>query len=166
MSRPDRRRRPQRPARVDRALLALVAVLAVAASGCQAIKVNAPEPTPLDFGGIAGDIALEGVTVGRPISGDAGCHDPNIIPTAVGFDVSGLGVSTPIRARVYIFRDRAAYERRRPDVDTCVAAYAADPATVEFIEASPYVLVVQGPIPDAFKTALRTGLTKAAGNGD
>ena len=134
--------------------------------GCSALKGKPPEPTPLDFNGIAGQIGLQGVAVGRPISGDAGCTNPTLIPTAVGFDVSGLGVTTPIRARVYIFADRAAYERRRSDVDTCVGAWAADPANVEFLDASPYVLVVQGPIPEAFKAALMRGLVAAAGNGD
>lgn len=143
-----------------------LALAAVLLAGCQAINGKPPEPTPLDFGGIAGDIALEGVTVGRPVSGDAGCHDPAMIASAVGFDVSGLGVPTPLRARVYIFGSHDAYDRRRADVDTCVAEWATDPATVELIDASPYVLVVQGPIPDAFKAALRSGLTAAAGNGD
>jgi hypothetical protein len=143
-------------------VLAAVAILA----GCSALKGTVPEPTPLDFNGIAGQLGLQGLTVDDPISGDAGCTDPTIIPTAVGLNVSGLGVTTPLRARVYIFANRAAYERRRADVDTCVAAYAADPATVEFIDASPYVLVVQGPIPAAFKTALQQALQLAAGNGD
>jgi hypothetical protein len=152
--------------RADQCRLVGLAVVALLLAGCSALKGTAPQDTPQDFGGIAGDIALAGVTVGRPVSGDAGCKDPTLIATAVGFDVSGLGVPTPIRARVYIFADHAAYERRRPDVDTCVAAWATDPATVEFIDASPYVLVVQGPIPPAFKAALVRGLTAAAGNGD
>lgn len=152
------------PGVVPGVALGLVVVLLVA--GCSAFKGTAPEPTPQDFGGIAGDIALEGITVGRPVSGDAGCTDPSLIPTAIGFDVSGLGVPSPIRARVYIFSNHAAYERRRPDVDTCVGAWATDPPNVEFIDVSPYVLVVQGPVPDAFKTALTRGLTAAAGNGD
>jgi hypothetical protein len=146
--------------------LAVVATVTVVLAGCQAINGKPPEPTPLDFGGIAGDIALEGITVGRPVSGDAGCQDPTMIASAVGFDVSGLGVSTALRARVYIFGSHDAYERRRSDVDTCVGSWATDPANVEFIDASPYVLVVQGPIPTAFKTALSTGLQAAAGNGN
>jgi hypothetical protein len=148
-----------------RAILAF-AIVGLLLAGCSALKGTAPENTPQDFGGIAGDIALEGILVGRPVSGDAGCKDSTLIATAVGFDVSGLGVPSPIRARVYIFGDRAAYDRRRADVDTCVAAWATDPATVEFIDASPYVLVVQGPIPAPFKAALVRGLTAAAGDGD
>jgi len=144
--------------------MALMAVLILA--GCSALKGTVPEPTPLDFNGIAGQLGLQGLTIGDPISGDAGCTDPSLIPTAVGFDVSGLGVTTPLRARVYIFANRDAYDRRRPDVDSCVASFAADPATVEFIEASPYVLAVQGPVPAQFKTALRKGLQLAAGNVD
>jgi hypothetical protein len=149
-----------------RAPLRVALIAALLVGGCQAINGKPPEPTPLDFGGIAGDIALEGITVGRPVSGDAGCHDPTMIASAVGFDVSGLGVSTPIRARVYIFGSRDAYDRRRSDVDACVGSWATDPAAVEFIDASPYVLAVQGPIPDAFKAALAAGLHEAAGNGD
>jgi hypothetical protein len=146
--------------------IAAVVLIAPLLGGCQAIYGKPPEPTPLDFGGIAGDIALEGITVGRPVSGDAGCHDATMIASAVGFDVSGLGVSTPLRARVYIFGNRDAFDRRRADVDACVGSWATDPANVEFIDASPYVLAVQGPIPDAFKAALNSGLHEAAGNGD
>ena len=141
-----------------------MALALVVVAGCQALTGKPPEPTPLDFGGIAGDIALEGITVGRPVSGDAGCHDPTMIAAAVGFDVSGLGVSSPLRARVYIFGSRDAYNRRRADVDTCVGAWASDAPNVEFIDAAPYVLVVQGPVPDAFKTALSAALHAAAGD--
>lgn len=131
-------------------------------AGCSALQGHPPEPTPLDFGGIAGQIALQGIAVDRPISGDAGCTDTTLIATAVGLDVSGLGVSSPLRARIYIFGDKAAYDRRRADVDTCVAAWATDPATVEFVDASPFVLAIQGPVPAPFKAALVRALTTAA----
>ena len=143
--------------------LILGAVLAV--GGCSALQGSSPEPTPRDFPGITAELFVQGIAVGRPVSGDAGCDDPTLIPTAIGFDASGLGVDSPIRARVYIFGDRAAFERRRADVDTCVAAWAADPATVEFVDSSPFVLVVQGPVPAAFKAALVRAITTAAGNG-
>ena len=105
------------------------------------------------------------LTVARPVSGDAGCNDATLIPTAIGFDLSGLGVTTPLRARVFIFNGPAAYERRRGDVDTCTAAWTSDPASVEFVDASPLVLVVQGPVPAAFKAALVRAVTTASGSG-
>jgi hypothetical protein len=160
----DRRRRRVGRGPLGR-LVALVGLAAFLVAGCSALQGRPPEPTPLDFPGIAGQIALQGIVVGRPVAGDAGCTDPTLIPTAIGFDVSGLGVASPIRARVYMFRDAATYERRRADVDTCTAAYATDPATVEFIDAAPFVLVVQGPVPEAFKAALRTALRISAGAG-
>ena len=146
-------------------IAAATLVAALVVGGCTALQGRPPEPTPLDFGGIATQLTLQGLTVARPISGDAGCADPTIIPTAIGFDLSSLGVEQPIRARVYIFGDRAAYERRRADVDRCVAAWATDPAAVEFVDGSPFVLVVQGPVPALFKSALGRAITTAAGNG-
>ena len=163
---PDRRgcrgrTRPGRVARAGALGLALVMVL----GGCSALQGSPPAPTPLDFPGIANQIVQQGLAVGGPVAGDAGCSDASIIATAIGFDVSGAGVVSPIRARVYIFGSHAAYDRRRADVDACVAAWATDPPNVEFIDASPYVLVVQGPVPAAFKAALTRALTVAAGNG-
>lgn len=156
-----RRTRGVAPAR----WLALV-LGALLLAGCSALQGHPPEPTPLDFGGIAGQIALQGIAVDRPVSGDAGCQDPTLIPTAIGLDVSGLGVTSPLRARIYIFGNKAAYDRRRADVDSCVAAWATDPGTVEFVDASPFVLAIQGPVPAAFKAALVRALTTAAaGNG-
>jgi hypothetical protein len=134
-------------------------------SGCAAFRGATPEPTPLDFPGIAGQLALHGIEVGSPIAGDAGCTDATLIPTAIGFDAAGLDQAATVRVRVYIFRNRETYERRRPDVDACVAAWATDPATVEFVDASPYVVAIQGPVGARFKTALRESLTVAAGNG-
>ena len=142
--------------------IALMALAAVTLGGCSALQGQPPEPTPLDFGGIAGQIALQGIAVDRPISGDAGCTDPKLIPTAVGLDLSGLGVASPLRARIYIFNDTAAYDRRRADVDSCVAMWATDPGSVEFIDASPFVLAVQGPVPAPFKAALAHALATAA----
>ncbi len=143
------------------ALTACVAVLA----GCSAILEGPPEPTPLDFPGIAGEIANRGLDLDRITSGDDGCGDPTLTATAIGFDVRGLGVTDPIRLRVYIFRTGDTYDRRRPDVDACVAAWARDPGAAEFVDARPYVLVGQGPWPEAFKAAIREALTVAAGNG-
>jgi hypothetical protein len=70
-----------------------------------------------------------------------------------------------VRLRIYIFRDKATWERRRTAVDDCVALWATDPATFEFVDASPYVVAGQGPWPPQFKAALRAAITEAAGNG-
>jgi hypothetical protein len=151
--------------RAEPRLAALLATTLLVLAGCSALRGSPPEPTPLDFPGIANQIVQQGLAIGDPVAGDAGCSDASIIATAIGFDVSGVGVASPIRARVYIFGSHAAYDRRRADVDTCVGAWATDPPNVEFIDAAPYVLVVQGPVPAAFKAALTRALAVAAGNG-
>jgi hypothetical protein len=157
----DRRRSRGGPSRLAAGGLVAVLVAALILGGCSSFGQPAG-PTPLDFGGIVNQLTLQGLTVERPTSGDAGCSDPTIIPTAIGFDLSGLGVTAPIRARIYIFGDTTAYDRRRVDVDACVAAWSTVPAAIEFIDASPFVLVVQGPVPAAFKAALVRAITTAA----
>ena len=146
-----------------RALALVVSVVAL--TGCGAILEGPPEPTPMDFPGIAGEIANRGLDLDRIVSGDDGCGDPTLTATAIGFDVRGLGATDPIRLRVYIFRTGETYDRRRPDVDRCVAAWASDPGAVEFVDARPYVVAGQGPWPDALKAAIREALAVAAGNG-
>jgi hypothetical protein len=140
-------------------------VAAIVLAGCSGLVERQPTPTPQDFGGIVAAFGSTGITVTNPQSGDAGCSDPNLIPTAIRFDAIGLGATTPIRVRVYIFANRVAWERRLPDVDACTAAWATDPATFETVESSPYVLAGQGPWPAAFKAAIRAALLAAAGNG-
>ena len=134
-------------------------------TGCSAVLQPSPDPTPMDFPGIAGELANRGLVLDRITSGDAGCNDSTLVPTAIGFDASGLGVGEPTRLRIYIFRTGDTFDRRRPDVDPCVATWATDPATVEMIDARPFVLAGQGPWPAAFKAAVREALTFAAGNG-
>ncbi len=154
---------PRRRARRTTLGLALLLAVGVAVAACDSFGPP-PGPTPLDFPGLADQLELQGLTVVQPRSGDAGCTDPTLIPTAIGFDISGLGVTSPIHARVYLFADGPTYDRLRPAVDTCVAAWASDPAMIEFIETSPFVLALQGPVPDAFKAALRTaGRASATG---
>jgi len=138
---------------------------ALALAGCAGLVEREPSPTPQDFGGIVSAFGAAGIVVRNPQSADAGCSDPNLIPTAIGFDATGLGVTTPIHLRVYIFGSRDSFDRRLSDVDACVATWATDPATFETVESSPYVLAGQGPWPAAFKAAIRAGLLAAAGNG-
>ena len=145
---------------------AFVAILAAfVLGGCSGLVEREPSPTPQDFGGMVTALGSVGIFVQSPRSGDAGCSDPNLIPTAIGFDATGLGVAAPIHLRVYIFGDRDAWQRRRVDVDACVATWAADPATFESVDPSPYVLAGQGPWPALFKAAIRAALLAAAGNG-
>jgi hypothetical protein len=145
--------------------LVFVMLAALAVGGCSRILQASPEPTPMDFPSMAGELARQGIVIGQYASGDDGCHDSTLTATAIGFDASGPGVTTPIRLRVYIFADGAAFDRRRADVDACAAKWATDPGTMEFVDASPFVLVGQGPWPEAFKSALRAAMTAAAGNG-
>ena len=86
----------------------MVAVLFVTSlAACSTISVGAPSPTPADFPGIAGELTQRGITVDRIVSGDGGCADTNLARTAIAFDASGLDQATPVRVRVYIFRNRA-----------------------------------------------------------
>jgi hypothetical protein len=141
----------------------ILAALALVAGGCNAIVASPPAPTPADFAGIASALAARGIGVDHVVSGDAGCADVALGRTAIGFDASGLGISTPTRVRVYIFNDQAAYERRQADIDTCSTTWATDVTTFERLDVVPYVLVGQGPWPTEFKTAARAALIAAAG---
>jgi hypothetical protein len=154
---------------LDRPRLRRVASLTVLAAfllaGCSAILEDQPVATPVPFPEISGFLAQHGIVVSNYTSGDAGCVDRNLIPTAIAFDAAGLDALQPLRLRIYIFRDHDTWQRRRPDVDACAALWATDPATFEFVDASPYVVASQGPWPPQFKAALRAAITEAAGNG-
>ena len=139
-------------------LLSVVAACSVAAG-------SPPVPTPADFQGITAEVARRGVQVNRFVSGDAGCDDAVLAPTAISFDAHGLDQSETVRIYVYIFRNRASFERLRAQVDACAADFVTDPATFESVEQSPYVLAGQGPWAPEFEAALREGLAIAAGNG-
>ena len=100
------------------------------------------------------------------VSGDAGCADPVLIPTAIAFDAKGLDQATTVRAYVYIFNNRAAFERLRSTIDACARSFVIDPQTYQSIDESPFVLAGQGPWGTEFEKALRDGLAIAAGSGD
>jgi hypothetical protein len=141
----------------------LVGVLVAA---CGTISRTPPAPTPADFQGIAGFIVQRGIQISRIVSGDAGCPDPALGKTAIGFDAMGLDQATPVRMYVYIFRDRATYERLRATVDECARTYVTDPSTYDPVEASPYVLSGQGPWGATFRKNLQAAISEAAGTGD
>lgn len=142
-----------------------VLVAAMALGGCAGILQSPPVPDPEPFPGIAGQLGRFGVNVSSWTAGDAGCDDPSLNPTAIRFVADGLDQTTPLQLRIYIFRNREAWERRLSDVDDCAAAWADDPETFELVQVSPYVLAGQGPWPPNFDEAIRKGLEAAAGSG-
>jgi hypothetical protein len=146
------------------AIAALVAVLFL--SACGAIAVTPPAPTPADFTGIATELTKRGLVLDKLTSGDAGCDDQTLTQTAIGFDAKGLDQADPVRLRIYIFRNRDAFDRLRSTVDTCARSFVTDPDTYEALEQSPYVLTGVGPWPPRFKAVLRQALEVAAGTGD
>ena len=125
-----------------------------------------PAPTPADFQGIATELSKRAIAIDRIVSGDAGCADPVLVPTAIGFDASGLDQAQPVRIYLYVFRNRPAFERLRATVDDCARTFVTDPDTFETAEQSPYVVAGQGPWAPDFEAALREGLEVAAGTGD
>ena len=125
-----------------------------------------PAPTPADFQGIAAELSKRDIALDTLVSGDAGCDDPTLIQTAIGFDASGIDQADPIRIHIYIFRNRASFEKLRATIDSCARAFVTDPQTFETVEQSPFVLAGQGPWAPGFEAAVRDALEVAAGTGD
>lgn len=144
--------------------LATVA-LAMAVAGCGLVSTTPPSPTPADFLGIAAELARRGIAVDHYVAGDAGCNDHTLAPTAISFDASGLDQASPVHVYLYVFRNRATYERLRGTVDSCARTYVSDPDAYESIDQSPFVVAGQGPWSPEFEAALRAGFETAAGTG-
>ena len=151
---------PTRPLALCLALLAALAV-----SACSFVETAPPSPTPADFPDTAIQLTQRGVVIDRVVSGDAGCDDKVLAPTAIAFDASGLDQPSKVRIYLYVFRNRESFERLRATIDDCARTFVTDPETYESIEDSPFVLAGQGPWAPKFKTALRAGLEAAAGTG-
>ena len=147
--------------------IALVATLALVLAGCgSGLEVihGSPTSTPTDFAGLTQKLANNNIVVDKVVSGDAGCTDQGLAPMAISFTVAGLGENSPLPARLFRFRNDDSYTKLRATVDTCAAEWVTDPANLLMIDASPYVLVMEGVIDQAFIDALRTSLHEAAGN--
>ncbi len=153
------------PLAVASRVVALALALAMVLGACGVVSTTPPAATPADFVGITSEFANRGVAVNRFVSGDAGCVDPVLAPTAIAFDAKGLDQADNVRIYIYIFRDREAFERLRASVDACAASFVTDPSTFETVEESPFVLAGQGPWGAKFEAALRAGLEAAAGTG-
>ncbi len=154
------------PRRPGLGLATLLAALALLVAACDYVETTPPAPTPADFGGIAIEFAKRGLHLDHIVSGDPGCTDTTLAPTAIAFDADGLDQTTPVRIYLYSFADRATFERLRATIDTCARSFVTDPQTFQSVEESPYVLASQGPWGTQFEAALRTGLKVAAGTGD
>lgn len=144
---------------------ALLVAILVGLAGC-GVRTTPPPPTPADFQGIAGELVKRGLRIEHIVSGDAGCKDITLERTAIGLDAAGLDQEAPTRLFVYIFRNRASFERLRETVDRCARSYATDPDAFESIEASPFVVASAGPWAPEFRSAVRAAITAAAGTGD
>ena len=144
----------------------LVAALAVTLAGCGFVSTTPPAPTPADFQGIAAQFVQRGIEIEGIVSGDPGCDDPELAPTAIRFDASGLDQAESVTVYLYIFRNRTSYEKLRSRIDACARSYVTDPETFESVESSPFVLAGQGPWAEEFGDTLREALVVAAGTGD
>ena len=142
--------------------LALVTFLLAA---CGYVETTPPAPTPADFGGIAIEFAKRGLHLDNIVSGDPGCDDRTLAPTAIAFDADGLDQATPVRIYLYVFANRDTYDRLRTTIDSCARSFVTDPATFASAEQSPFVLAGQGPWAPQFEAVLRAGLEVAAGTG-
>lgn len=141
-------------------------LLVLALSACGTISTTAPAPTPADFQGIATELTKRSIAIDGLVSGDAGCDDRVLIPTAIGFNAQGLDQAEPVRIHLYIFRNRASFERLRTSIDACARSFVTDAQAYETVEQSPFVLGGQGPWAPMFEAAVREALEVAAGTGD
>lgn len=126
---------------------------------------TAPSPTPADFAGIVEQLAKAGIGVANVVSGDPGCRDATLAPTAIAFDASGLDQARPVRIYAYIFRDRNSWQHLAGSVAACARSYVTDETTYESLAPSPFVVSGQGPWGPRFAAGLAEAFTAAAGGG-
>ncbi|MGK2849485.1 MAG: hypothetical protein ACSLFN_01025 [Candidatus Limnocylindrales bacterium] len=150
--------------RAARICLLLAATSALV--GCGRISTAPPDPTPADFQGIATELTVRRIAIDDLVSGDAGCDDKVLIPTAIGITAKGLDQVEPVRIYLYVFRNRTSFDRLRASIDDCARAFVTDPETFETVEQSPFVLAGQGPWAPEFEAAMRDALLVAAGTGN
>lgn len=146
-------------------ILALAAVTALVLGACGLVSSTPPPATPTDFPGLAGRFNAAGIVVSDWVSGDPGCVDPDLVPTAIAFDARGLDQAADIHVYLYVFRNRTSFERLRGRVGPCAEAFVTDADTYEEVQQSPYVLAGQGPWAPDFEAAIRRTLEEAAGTG-
>lgn len=155
--------RPPRPPIRARLRAAIATLSVVATVSCSGPVGATPRPTVADFEGLVQELHTRGVSVSDVRSGDPGCADPTLVGPAISFTAAGLDQPTPTVVRIYIFRNRDAYDRRRADVDTCAREFVTDPATFEAVDAPPFVAVGSGPWGARLREALRAALSAGSG---
>lgn len=134
-------------------------------AGCSGLIETSPIPTPADWTDLSGVLAKSGIAIEHAVSGDAGCTDTALIPTAISIKAHGLDQPSTVTLYLYVFRDHDTFERLRTTVDACARSYVTDPDTYQSIDQSPFVLTGQGPWGPKFEAAIRAALETAAGNG-
>jgi len=139
----------------------LVLAIAFLVAACDVDNPGAVA-SPADFGGLSNELLKRGIGIDHAVSGDAGCSDATLTPTAIGFDARGLDQPTVVRIHLYAFKDKATFDRLRSFVDTCARAFVTDPASYEAVDAPPFVVTGQGPWGPQFEAAMRQALTAAA----
>jgi hypothetical protein len=154
------------PRRAARGLVAvaLVALLAPAIAACS-YGSGAAEPSPADFAGTVAELDRVHVAVSDVVSGEAGCNDATLAPTAISFSASGLDQPTPVRVHLYRFADGAAYDRLRSEVDQCARSFVTNPNDYVALDARPLVATSGGPWAPEFTAAVRSALERAAVGG-
>ncbi|MCQ8205525.1 hypothetical protein NP569_24860, partial [Vibrio parahaemolyticus] len=79
------------------ARLTLALALGLSLVACDALRGTAPTTAPGDFGDLALALGVRGIRAEHAVSGDAGCTDVSLAPTAIAFDASGLDQPEPVR---------------------------------------------------------------------
>ncbi|HEY6570856.1 MAG TPA: hypothetical protein VIZ22_11215 [Candidatus Limnocylindrales bacterium] len=141
------------------------AVFTILVAACGSLNITPAPATPTDFPGLAGRFNAADVIVRDWVSGDAGCTNPDLIPASISFMASGVDQAEPVKIYLYIFRNRAAFDRHRDEVGPCALDFVTDPDTYEEVQESPYIVASQGPWAPGFEAAVRAVLAKAAGTG-
>mgnify|MGYP003343712107 CR=1 FL=1 len=137
---------------------------AFGASNAQSGASSAYQPTtPTDFAGLVRTFAERNLAVSGVVSGDAGCDDRHLAPMAISFHIEGGAESLPLVARAYRFRNDEAYQRLRESVDACAAQWVTRPNELLVVDASPYVLFVDGAADESFMALVRAAVSEAAG---
>ena len=146
-------------------LSALTLCLLMGLGGC-GLTTTSPAPTPADFQGIAAELVTRDIRIEHIVSGDAGCDDIALQRSAIALDAVGLDQAAPTRVYIYIFRNRASFDRLRDTVAGCARSYVTDPEAFESFEESPFVVAGAGPWAPEFRSAVRAAITEAAGTGN